>query len=268
MLQEMGITVWNAPQSGTAALAAPPAQVAPMAPLAPTAPPSTQRATAPVAPAAAPVRAAAPAPTPAAHPPAGGPQLPLLRLHPAQPLYPQADPAQTPAELGQGWLIVTESISPTSLLASDAGRLLDNMLRAMQLHRHPRVYLAALSRPAPGTEGAEAQAGTTSIAADLADMVERLQPALVLVLGHMAARAALGSTEPLGRLRARPHQLGHCPAIVTYDPALLLRAQPETQADGKAATWADLCRALATVRQRAAPTDSAGSADSTPSADA
>ena len=34
------------------------------------------------------------------------------------------------------------------------------------------------------------------------------------------------------------------PAVVTYDPAFLLRSQ-----DAKAATWADLCRALALVRK-------------------
>ena len=59
----------------------------------------------------------------------------------------------------------------------------------------------------------------------------------------VAARAALGRTEPLGRLRAGPHVLAGCPAVVTYDPAFLLRSQ-----DNKAAAWADLCRALAMVR--------------------
>ena len=70
------------------------------------------------------------------------------------------------------------------------------------------------------------------------------QPALVLVLGHVAARAALGRTAPLGRLRAVPHAVAGRPAVVTYDPAFLLRSQ-----DAKAATWADLCRALALVRK-------------------
>ncbi len=63
-----------------------------------------------------------------------------------------------------------------------------------------------------------------------------------LVLGHVAVRAALGRTEPLGRLRAELHQLAGCPAIVTYDPAFLLRSQGY-----KGAAWADLCRALALV---------------------
>ena len=178
-------------------------------------------------------RSAPPAPAPVTT----GTAAPALRLHPAQALYPAAGPAQTPAGLGRGWLIVAESMTPAEPLGGDAGRLLDNMLRAMQLHRHPRVFLAALERSAPGTEAG------ADIPATLADAVAQLQPAMVLVLGHVAARAALGRTEPLGRLRAGPHVLAGCPAVVTYDPAFLLRSQ-----DNKAAAWADLCRALAMVR--------------------
>src|SRR6218665_2857027 len=57
-----------------------------------------------------------------------------LKLHAAQALSPAADPAQTPAGLGSGWLIVAESLTPAEPLGGAAGRLLDNMLRAMQLH--------------------------------------------------------------------------------------------------------------------------------------
>jgi uracil-DNA glycosylase family 4 len=245
MLQEMGVTVWAPAEVLTPTPAAAPvadAVCGPRTATAPTVPP------APVAAAVtrtAPVhrpereRAATARTAPAAVPPAprGGSTSPALILHAAQALYPTADPAQTPGELGAGWLVVAESLSPTEPLAGEAGRLLDNMLRAMRLHRHPRVYLAALERP-PTVTAAEA----IEIAPALNDMVAALRPALVLVLGHVAARAALGRTEPLGRLRAELHQLAGCPAIVTYDPAFLLRAQ-----GNKAAAWADLCRALALV---------------------
>ena len=243
MLQEMGVTVWG-PSPAQEATAQPPASApsAPAAVAAPTvAPPRAQPHALSPAPAERPPappahttsRSAPPAPAPATT----GTAAPALRLHPPQALYPAADPAQTPAGLGRGWLIVAESVTPTDPLGGDAGRLLDNMLRAMQLHRHPRVFLAALERSAPGTEA------SADIPATLADAVAQLQPAMVLVLGHVAARAALGRTEPLGRLRAGPHELAGCPAVVTYDPAFLLRSQ-----DNKAAAWADLCRALAMVR--------------------
>ena len=243
MLQEMGVTVWG-PSPAQEATAQPPASApsAPAAVAAPTvAPPRAQPHALSPAPAERPPaplahttsRSAPPAPAPATT----GTATPVLRLHPPQALYPAADPAQTPAGLGRGWLIVAESMTPAEPLGGDAGRLLDNMLRAMQLHRHPRVFLAALGRSAPGTEA------SADIPASLADAVAQLQPAMVLVLGHVAARAALGRTEPLGRLRAGPHVLAGCPAVVTYDPAVLLRSQ-----DNKAAAWADLCRALAMVR--------------------
>jgi uracil-DNA glycosylase len=244
MLQEMGVTVWAPPEPVAAAPLA--SSNAPVEQLRSQNPAAAAPVPAPRPPAPVAARTAATAPTRANNPSqtaapvsASASVAPALKLHPAQPLYPSADPAQTPTELGAGWLIVTESITPADPLGGDAGRLLDNMLRAMQLHRHPRVFLAALERTAaPGTEAQVADIVTT-----LADTVATLQPAMVLVLGHVAARAALGRTEPLGRLRAGPHQLAGCPAVVTYDPAFLLRSQ-----DNKAAAWADLCRALATVR--------------------
>ena len=155
-----------------------------------------------------------------------------------------------PGAGGPRWLVLAET--PIAALQAsgfhpfdgEAGKLLDNMLRAMQLHRHPRVFLAALQRAAPG--GQDGSGSDDDMAGQLAEAVATLQPAMVLVLGHVAARAALASTEPLGRMRAGPHTLAGCPAVVTYDPAFLLRSQ-----DNKAAAWADLCRALATVRAAA-----------------
>lgn len=244
MLQEMGVTVWaplHTPASAAAAAASAPASAPALAqpPVRP-APAATAQAQPPSAP---PRQATAPHPAPASPGlPSGAPLAGTgLRLHAPRLLYPTADPAQAPAELGAGWLIVAESLTPADPLGGDAGRLLDNMLRAMQLHRHPRVYLAALERAPSSLEPASEAA--QDIPAALAGEVATLRPAMVLVMGHVAARAALGRTEPLGRLRAGPHQMAGCPAVVTYDPAFLLRSQ-----DTKAAAWADLCRALAIVR--------------------
>lgn len=231
MLQEMGVTVWAAP------------------PTPPISAPEAARAEAPVQPpmpAAEPTPARRPPPEPAAQPAsavAAGTQQAGLLLRAPQALYPQADPAATPPELGAAWLVVLESPTPGEPLAGEVGRLLDNMLRAMGLHRHPRAFVATLGRPAPGlpAEGVEPAAG-------LQQALATLRPAMVLVLGLAAARAVLGSREPLGRLRAATHQLADgTPAVVSYDPAYLLRA-PEA----KAAAWADLCRALALVRHTAA----------------
>ncbi|SEA88005.1 MULTISPECIES: uracil-DNA glycosylase family protein [Acidovorax] len=243
MLQEMGVTVW-APAE-TPAPAPPPVADAVRAQQTATAPAAHPPAMAAAdagsqpAPRTARERAIPPGVAPGVQPPVPqGGSAPALVLHAPQALYPAADPAQTPAGLGAGWLVVAESLSPTEPLAGEAGRLLDNMLRAMRLHLHPRVFLAILERPP-----ASAAAGAADVSVALEEAVATLRPAMVLVLGHVAARAALARTEPLGRLRAELHQLAGCPAIVTYDPAFLLRAQ-----GNKAAAWADLCRALALVQ--------------------
>jgi len=233
MLQEMGVTVWAAP---------PPRPAPEPVPAQPTAA-HAEAAVPPPMQAAAPAPARRPTPEPAARAaPAGAPPGGLL-LGAPQALYPQADPAATPPGLGEAWLVVLESPTPGEPLAGEVGRLLDNMLHAMGLHRHPRAFVATLGRPAPGlpAEGVEPAAG-------LQQALATLRPAMVLVLGLAAARAVLGSREPLGRLRAATHQLADgTPAVVSYDPAYLLRA-PEA----KAAAWADLCRALALVRHTAA----------------
>jgi len=268
MLAEMGITVWqpaapaaepsHAPvhATATASSAAPAAAPVPAAP----ARPQAGAVAAPVAvppapPGAAPARgpspavpaagSANPAPPVPGNRPSEATAAPALRLHAPLPLYPQADPAATPVELGSGWLVVAESAAPEAPLTGDAGKLLDNMLRAMRLHRHPRTHFAAVERAAPG-----ASADAQEAAEALQGAIATLRPAMVLVLGLSAARAVLGSREPLGRLRATVHRLPDgTPAVVTYDPAYLLRAP-----DAKAAAWADLCRALGQVRNAAAGT--------------
>lgn len=250
MLDEMHIPFWwpEAPVEGASGVGAPsqavvlaPAQT----PVQPPIPPSVraaavmpQQSSAPAAAPAVPVAPARPASpatsqAPVARPAAPAPGRVLAgaasawRLLPAQALY--ASPA-TPG----GWLVVTEAIWPgDDPLAEDGGpaaRLLDNMLRAMGLHKTPQVWAAGLARRA-ADEGAEPLAW--------ADLLQARQPHRVLLMGRTAAREALGTDEPLGRLRGRVHDLHGVPAVVTYDAPYLLRAQAD-----KARAWADLCLAL------------------------
>jgi len=207
-------------------------------------PPETSRQTAPPTPTLAPQRTSAPVTPPAAAPQAPVASSPLARptpapgrvlagaasawrLLPAQALY------ASPAAPG-GWLVVTEAIWPgDDPLAEDGGpaaRLLDNMLRAMGLHKTPQVWAAGLARRA-ADEAAEPLAW--------AELLQARQPQRVLLMGRTAAREALGTDEPLGRLRGRVHDLHGVPAVVTYDAPYLLRAQAD-----KARAWADLCLAL------------------------
>ena len=80
----------------------------------------------------------------------------------------------------------------------------------------------------------------------LAELARELQPGMVLLMGLPAARHLLQSSEPLGRLRGRVHQLqAGVAAVVSHDPAYLLRT-PRAKADA----WADACLALAAVRNQ------------------
>ena len=243
MLREMGVRVWQPLAAPAAVLAAPEsiavsarvasasghfdAQnkpsggfVAPTAPLAPvvSAAPAARRDTAPIR---------SPMP-PAADTPAS-PQA-AWQLGDAQALY---APAAQPG--GLRWLVLAET--PASGLQQpvfdgDAGRLLNNMLRAARLHQADAALFAPLVRQAAVPVSPE-------FSAALAALVERAQPDVVLVMGRLAALALLQSHEPFGRLRGRVHALHGVKTIVTYDAAYLLR----TPAD-KPKAWDDLCLAM------------------------
>ncbi|CAM4362196.1 Uracil-DNA glycosylase-like domain-containing protein [Comamonas aquatilis] len=178
--------------------------------------------------------------------PAGEPGL-GWKLGQAQLVYPDA--AQ-PAAQG-GWLILLEPPanplpltpdqkpgpgSAQTALQGDAAKLLDNMLRALNLQQHPRVYSAALLRAAPDADLSQAEPVQPALQA----LLQQLRPDCVLVLGLAGARAVLGRHDALGRLRAEPHRIAGVPTVVTYDPNYLLRAP-----QAKAGAWADLCAAQA-----------------------
>jgi DNA polymerase len=171
---------------------------------------------------------AVPAPRPAAGTPAGQPAS--WQLGQAQALY-----APTAQAGGACWLVLAET--PASALQSpvfegDAGRLLDNMLRAARLNQAGAVLFAPLVRHA------DARA-TEEFSAALSALVARAQPDVVLVMGRLAALALLPSGEPFGKLRGRVHTLHGAKTVVTYDAPYLLR----TPAD-KARAWDDLCLAM------------------------
>jgi len=232
MLKEMGVTLWWPGAMAQEPVATPPTRVAPPQPVptvaahaapAPVQAPQTMRPVPPVQ----------PAPLPGQTPPA-------RVLLPPRALFPGADPQHTPAALGASWLIVAESLPDADPLEGDAGRLLGNMLRALQLHRHPRVFLCTLS--AAHGSGTDAAAPN----AVLAHALTSVAPSVLLLMGRAAAHAVLGRTEPLGQLRGQAHRVAGVPAVITYDAPYLLRAP-----QAKPAAWADLC--LARVLARSAP---------------
>ena len=133
------------------------------------------------------------------------------------------------------WLILIES--PASALQDafnpfdgEAGKLLDNLLRAAKLHTAGAVLLAPLVR---------GQAAASDLSAELAATFASASADVALVMGRLAVQALLQSSEPLAKLRGQIQTLHSTPTIVTIDPTYLLRNPLD-----KARVWDDLCMAL------------------------
>jgi uracil-DNA glycosylase family 4 len=152
-------------------------------------------------------------------------------------------------DLHPDWLIVGEAPGENEdregePFEGQAGKLLDNMLAALSLSRHQRVYIANVlkCRP-PGNRNPEPQE-IAQCEPFLRRQVELLQPKIILAMGRFAVQTLLQSNEPIGRLRGRVHDYNGVPVVVTYHPAYLLRNLPD-----KAKAWADLCLAQAVLRE-------------------
>ena len=155
------------------------------------------------------------------------------------------------------WLIVGEAPGEKEDLAGEpfvgpAGKLLDNMLKAIGLDRHANVFIANVikCRP-PGNRNPE-PGEVAQCEPYLRRQIELLEPKIILAMGRFAVNALLQATVPevhklsLGKLRGQPHQYRGVPVIATYHPAYLLRNLPD-----KAKAWADLCLALEVLQRRA-----------------
>jgi DNA polymerase len=119
-----------------------------------------------------------------------------------------------------------------------AGKLLDNMLRALTLARDTNVYIANVikCRP-PGNRNPEADE-VARCEPYLQRQVALVKPKLIIALGRFAAQSLLRTEASISSLRGRVHEYEGVPVIVTYHPAYLLRSLPD-----KAKAWADLCLA-------------------------
>ncbi len=148
--------------------------------------------------------------------------------------------ADAPLETGPRWLVLAETpaaalrAEPYNPLDGEAGKLLDNMLRAARLNHAGRVMLAPLVRRV--ATGGRSDANLVDL---LPGLLAEARPDVVLVMGRLAAQALLQSSEPFGKLRGQVHSLQGVQTIVTIDAPYLLRNQAD-----KARAWDDLCLAL------------------------
>lgn len=148
------------------------------------------------------------------------------------------------------WLIIGEAPGAEEDRRGDpfvgkAGQLLNNMLAAVGLPREA-VYIANILKCRPPNNRDPKPDEAAACRAYLERQIELVNPALILVVGRIAAQNLLQVKTPLGRLRGRVHHspLHNIPVVVTYHPAYLLR-----QPADKRKAWQDLLLAQQLVSQ-------------------
>ena len=123
-----------------------------------------------------------------------------------------------------------------------AGKLLDNMLAAIDLSRGDNVYIANVlkCRP-PGNRNPEPDE-VAKCTPFLLGQIALVRPKLIVAMGRFAAQTLLATDASIASLRGRVHSYQGVPLIVTYHPAYLLRNLPD-----KSKAWADLLFARKTI---------------------
>ncbi|MFN0300772.1 MAG: uracil-DNA glycosylase family protein [Burkholderiales bacterium] len=134
-----------------------------------------------------------------------------------------------------------------------AGRLLDNMLSAIDLARGKSVYIANVlkCRP-PGNRNPE-PGEVARCSPHLIRQIALIRPKLIVAMGRFAAQTLLASDASISSMRGRRYQYQGVPLIVTYHPAYLLRSLQD-----KSKAWEDLLFARRTMRSLAAPSPQTG----------
>lgn len=118
-----------------------------------------------------------------------------------------------------------------------AGKLLDEMLRAIGQSRDS-VFIANILKCRPPNNRDPKPEEAAECRQYLERQIELVQPKIILAVGKIAAQNLLGSSEPVGQMRGRRHELHGIPLVVTYHPAYLLRSPSQ-----KSKSWSDLCLA-------------------------
>ena len=147
------------------------------------------------------------------------------------------------------WLMLASSPSRAEeregrALPGEQGKLLDNMLKAIDLEAGRDVYITHLLKCRPLDEAGQERLPTESESAACRPYFERelalLQPRTIVTLGSMAAAGINPGEKPV---RGKVRQLGSASVVATFHPEMLL--QDET-GKAKARAWADLCLAKST----------------------
>ena len=147
------------------------------------------------------------------------------------------------------WLMLASSPSRLEeregrALPGEQGKLLDNMLKAIDLEAGRDVYITHLLKCRPLDEAGQERLPTESESAACRPYFERelalLQPRTIVTLGSMAAAGINPGEKPV---RGKVRQLGSASVVATFHPEQLLQ---DGTGKAKARAWADLCLAKST----------------------
>lgn len=163
------------------------------------------------------------------------------------------------------WLVLGEPPDGAQELAGepfvgDAGRLLDNMLKAVGVQRLSpgaavqadpahSAYLSLVLKCRPAVPAAPDAPAVAACAHYLQREIALVKPKVILAMGRLAMRVLLSQEQPAGlnlplaKLRGRVWHYEGVPVVVTYPPEYLLRSGQD-----KARTWQDLCLAQDVVQ--------------------
>ena len=123
-----------------------------------------------------------------------------------------------------------------------AGKLLDNMLAAIELRRGENVYIANVLKCRPPGNRNPTPEEVAQCSPHLLQQIELIKPKLIVAMGRFAAQTLLETGASIASLRGRVHRYAGVPLIVTYHPAYLLRTLED-----KAKAWEDLVFAKKTM---------------------
>jgi uracil-DNA glycosylase family 4 len=104
-----------------------------------------------------------------------------------------------------------------------AGKLLDLMLRAVDLSREDTAYICNVLKCRPPGNRNPLPDEIDACAPLLRKQIELVAPEVVLAVGTFSAQWLTGRNDSLGKLRGDVHSYPGVPVVVTYHPAALLR---------------------------------------------
>ena len=127
-----------------------------------------------------------------------------------------------------------------------AGRLLDNIIKAMGLERG-EVYICNILKCRPPGNRDPKPDEIISCLPYLRRQLEAIAPDVIVALGAHAAKTLLDTKKPIGQLRGRFHEYfvseagGSIKLMPTYHPAYLLRNYSQ---DNRKRVWEDMQKVL------------------------